>query len=120
MTGLPGESTESSLRITRPTKVVTVSMWTSPIVSSFITLVELTLEMPGVATNPIDIGPTDISLLICMISGALRQDVTSVNPLGGVGGLTKANAFDRGEDTGTSGVLNRQDGRAAGAVRKST
>ena len=76
--------------------------------------------MPGVATNPIDIGPTGILLLISMNLGALRQDVTSVNPLGGVGGLTKANAFDRGEDIGTGGVLNRQDGRAARVVREST
>ena len=76
--------------------------------------------MPGVATNPIDIGPTGISLSISTNSGTLRQDVTSVNPLGGVGGLTKASAFDGGEDVGTGGVLNRQDGRAAGAVRKST
>ena len=52
--------------------------------------------------------------------GALRQDVTSVNPLGGVGGLTKASAFDGGEDIGAGGVLNRQDGRAAGAVHEST
>ena len=76
--------------------------------------------MPGVATNPIDIGLTGISLPISMNSDALRQDVTLVNPLGGVGGLTKTNAFDRGEDIGASGVLNRQDGRAARAVRKST
>ena len=88
--------------------------------SSFITLDELTLEMPGVATNPIDIGPTGISLSISMNSGALRQDVTSVNPLGGVGGLTKASTSDRGEDIGAGRVLNRQDGRAAGAVCEST
>ena len=76
--------------------------------------------MLGVATNPIDIGPTGISLLMSMNSGALRQDVTSVNPLGGVGGLTKANAFDRGEDIGAGRVLNRQDGRVASAVHEST
>ena len=76
--------------------------------------------MPGVATNPIDIRPTGILLLISMNLGALRQDVTSVNPLGGVGGLTKANAFDGGEDIGTSRVPNRQDGRVARAVREST
>ena len=76
--------------------------------------------MPGVATNPIDIGLTGILLSISTNSGTLRQDVTSVNPLGGVGGLTKASAFDGGEDIGTSGVLNRQDGRAAGAVCEST
>ena len=73
--------------------------------------------MPGVATNPIDIGPTGILLSISMNSGALRQDVTSVNPLGG---LTKASAFDGGEDISAGGVLNRQDGRAAGALHKST
>ena len=76
--------------------------------------------MPGVATNPIDIGPTGILLSISTNSGTLRQDVTSVNPLGGVGGLTKASAFDRGEDISTGRVLNRQDGRVAGAVCKST
>ena len=88
--------------------------------SSFITLVKLTLEIPGVATSPIDIGLTGISLPISTNSGTLRQDVTSVNPLGGVGGLTKASAFDGGEDVSTGGVLNRQDGRATGAVCKST
>ena len=87
---------------------------------SFITLVELTLEIPGVATSPIEIGLTGISLSISMNSGALRQDVTSVNPLGGVGGLTKAIAFDGGEDVGTGRVLNRPDGRATGVVREST
>ena len=76
--------------------------------------------MPGVATNPIDIGPTGILLLISMNSGALRQDDTSVNPLGGVGALTKANAFDGGEDIGAGRVPNRQDGRAARAVCEST
>ena len=50
--------------------------------------------MPGVATNPIDIGPTGISLSISTNSGASEQDVTLVNPLGGVGGLTKVSAFD--------------------------
>ena len=76
--------------------------------------------MPGVATNPIDIGLTGILLLISTNLGTLRQDVTSVNPVGGVGGLTKANAFDGGEDIGVGRVPNRQDGRAAGGVCKST
>ena len=87
---------------------------------SCITLVKLTLEIPGVATSPIDIGPTGISLPISMNLGTLRQDVTLVNPLGGVGGLAKASAIDGGEDVGTSRVLNRQDGRVTGAVCKST
>ena len=76
--------------------------------------------MPGVATNPIDIGLTGISLSIFTNLGTLRQDVTLVNPLGGVGGLTKGSAFDGGEDIGAGRVLNRQDGRAAGAVHEST
>ena len=74
------------------------------------------MEMPGVTTKPIDIGPAGILLSISTNLGALRQDVISVNPLGGVGGLTKASAFDGGEDVGASRVLNRQDGRVAGAV----
>ena len=76
--------------------------------------------MPGVATNPIDIGPTGVLPSISMNLGTLRQDVTSVHPLGGVDGLTKASAFDGGEDIGAGRVLKRQDGRAAGAVWEST
>ena len=48
--------------------------------------------------------------------GALRQDITSVNPLGGVDGFVKANAHGGGEDVGSSGALDGQDGWATGAV----
>ena len=43
-----------------------------------------------------------------------------VNPWGGVGGLTKANALDGGENVGGNGVLDRQVGKATGVFRDST
>ena len=53
-------------------------------------------------------------------SGALRQDVTPVNPLGGVDGFVKASAHGGGEDIGGGRALDGQDGQATGAVWEGT
>ena len=57
---------------------------------------------------------------VSLNSGALRQDVTPVNPLGGVDGFVKASAHGGGEDICGSGALDRQDGRATGVVWEGT
>ena len=48
--------------------------------------------MPGVATSPIDVVFSNASWPVSSNSGVLRQDVTPVNPLGGVDGFVKASA----------------------------
>ena len=49
-----------------------VSMYTSSIVSSLTTRLELTLEMLGVITSPMDIVPTGISQPTSMTSGVFQ------------------------------------------------
>ena len=71
--------------MTLPTEVVMVSMYTSPVVSSLTTQLELTLEMPGDITSPMDIVPMGISQPISMTSGVFRQAITLAKPWGGVG-----------------------------------
>ena len=85
-------------RMTLPMEVVMVSMYTSPIVSSLTTWLELTLEMPGVITSPMDIVPTGIFQLISMTSGVFRKAVTPVKPQGRVDSCLNANALAGGGD----------------------
>ena len=49
------------LRIILPTEVVTVSTYVKPVASSFITWLELMLEISGVVTSPMDRVPTGTS-----------------------------------------------------------
>ena len=82
-------------------------MYTSPIVSSLTTQLELTLEMPGVITSPMDIVPTGISWPISMTSGVFRQAVTLAKPRGGVGGCFNANALAAGGDASGNGAFDK-------------
>ena len=108
---------ESDLpRMTLPMEVVMVSMYTSPVVSSLTTGLELTLEMPGVETSPMDILPTGISQPTSMTSGDFRQAVTLAKPWGRVGSHLNANALAGGGDAGSDGAFNKQSGRLIGIV----
>ena len=114
---MTGPSFEPDLpRMTLPTEVVMVSMYTSPIVSSWTTWLELTLEMPGVDTSPMDIEPTGISWPTSMTSGVFRQAVTLVKPWGGVGGCFNANVLAGGGDAGGNGAFGRQSSGIIGIV----
>ena len=62
-----------------------MSMYTSPIMLSWTTQLELTLEMPGVDTSPLDIEPTGVSWATFTTSGVSRQAITLAKPQGGVG-----------------------------------
>ena len=84
-----------------------VSMYTSPIVSSLTTWLELTLEILGVVTSPMDIVPTGISRPTSMTSGVFRQAVTPAKPQGGVGGHLNANALAGGGDAGGNGAFDK-------------
>ena len=89
-----GPSLNSVLpKIILPMEVITVSRYTSPVVSSFTTLLELMLKRPGFDTIPMDIAPTGMSQSTSTSSGVLKQVATLAKPRGSVGGLTNANAL---------------------------
>ena len=120
MSSMMGPLFKSDLmRMTLPMEVVMVSMYTSPIVSSLTTWLELTLEMQGVNTSPMDIEPTGISQPTSMTSGVFRQAITPVKPEGGVGGCFNANALAGGGDASGNRAFDKQSGRIIGIVRAS-
>ena len=120
MSSMTGPSFEPDLpRTTLPTEVVTVSMYSSPIMLSWTTWLELTLEMLGVDTSPMDKEPTGISRPTSMTSGVFRQAITLVKPQGGVGGCFNANALAGGGDASSDGAFDKQSGRIIGIVRVS-
>ena len=108
MSSMMGPSFGSDLlRMTLPMEVVTVSMYTSPVVSSLTTRLELTLEMLGVITSPMDIVPMGISQPTSMTSGVFRQAITLAKPWGRVGGCLNANALAGGGDAGGNGLFHK-------------
>ena len=100
-------------------EVVTVSTYTRPVMSSLTMWLELTLEMPGVVTKPMDIGPMGISWPTSTTSGVFRHAVTPAKPWGGVGSCLNANALAGGGDGSGDGAFNMQSGRFIGIVRAS-
>ena len=66
-------------------EVVMVSRYTSPVVSSFTTQLELMLKRLGLNTIPMDIVPTGVSQSTSTSSGILKQVTTPAKPQGGVG-----------------------------------
>ena len=107
-----GPSLGSELpRTILPMEVIMVSRYTSPMVSSFTTRLELTLERPGLDTIPMDIVPTCISRSTSSSSGILKQAVTPVKPQGSVGSLTNASALSgRGDFGGNEAFGGLDDG----------
>ena len=107
------------LSTTLPTEVVMVSMYTSPVVSSLTTQLELTLEMLGVVTSPMDIVPMGVSWPTSTASGVFRQAITLAKPWDGVGSHFNANALAGGGDAGGNGAFDKQSGGLRGIVRAS-
>ena len=85
------------LRVTLPTEVVMVSIYVMPVISSLTMQLELTLEIPVVATSPMGIAPTGTSRSTSMNSGVHKQAVTPEKPCGKVGGYRSAKACVGGE-----------------------
>ena len=91
-------------------EVIMVSKYTSPVVLSFTTRLELTLKRPGLDTIPMDIVPTGISQSTSTSSGVLKQATTPAKPQGGVGSLTNASVLAGGGDFGGDGAFRGLDG----------
>ena len=120
MSSMMGPSFGSDpLRTTLPTEVVTVSMYISPVVSSLTTWLELTLEMPGVVTSPMDIVPMGISQPTSTTSGVFRQAIIPAKPRGRVGSCLNANALAGGGDGGGDGAFDKQSDGFIGIIRVS-
>ena len=111
MSSIAGPSLGSELpRTILPMEVIMVSRYTSPVVSSFTTQLELMLERPGLNTIPMDIVPTGISQSISTSSRVLKQVTTPAKPQGGVGSLTNASVLAGGGDFGGDGAFGGLDG----------
>ena len=111
MSSISGPSLGSKLpRTILPMEVVTVSRYTSPVVLSFTTRLELTLERPGLDTIPMDIVPTGISWSTSTSSRVLKQVTTPAKPRGGVCGLTNASVLAGRGDFGGDGAFGGLDG----------
>ena len=110
MSSITGPSLGSELpRMILPMEVVMVSRYTSPVVSSFTTWLELMLKRPGLNTIPMDIVPTGISWSTSSSSDVLKQAVTPVKPQGSVGNFTIASALAGGGDFGGNGAFGGLD-----------
>ena len=96
-----------------------VYRYTSPVVLSFTTWLELTLERLGFDTIPMDIAPTGVSQSTSTSSGVLKQATTPAKPQGGMGGLTNASVLAGGGDFGGNGAFGDLDGGPMEVVRVS-
>ena len=111
MSSIMGPSLGSKLpRTILPTEVIMVSRYTSPVVSSFTTQLELMLKRPGLDAILMDIVPTGISQSTSSSSSVLKQAVTPVKPRGSVGSLTNASALAGGGDFGGDEAFGGLDG----------
>ena len=110
MSSIVGPSLDSVLPMTiLPMDVIMVSRYTSPVMSSFTTWFELTLERPGFNTIPMDIVPTGISQSTSTSSGVLKQATTPAKPQGGVGSFTNASVLAGRGDFGGNGAFGGLD-----------
>ena len=112
MSSIMGPSFRSDLpRMTLPTEVVMVSTYTSPVVSSLTMRLELTLEMLGVVTNPMDIVPMGVSWPTSTTPCVFRHAVTPAKPQGRVGCHLNTNALAGRGDGGGNRAFDMQSGR---------
>ena len=114
----PGDEASESgpLRATLPKEVVTVSMYVTPVASSLTMWLVLMVEIPGVATTPMDMVPRGAPEATSNSSGVHRQAVTPAKPCSGVVGSTTANACTGEEGLGWVGVFDGEAGGFTGTV----
>ena len=91
-------------------EVITVSRYTSPLVLSFTTRLQLMLKRPRLDTIPMDIVPTGISQSTSTSSRVLKQATTLAKLRGSVGGLTNASVLAGGGDFDGNGAFGGLDG----------
>ena len=117
MSSIVGPSLDSMLPMTiLPMDVVTVSRYTSPVLSSCTTRLEETLDMPGFDTIPMVIMLTGMFRSTSTSSQVLKQAATPAKPQGSVDGLTNANALASGGDLGGDEALGVLGGVLKGMV----
>ena len=80
---------------------------------------ELTLEIPGVATSPMGMDPTGALRSTSTCSGVCKQAITPEKPCGGVGSHMSAKAWVNGEGWGGVGVLGGETGGFIGIILES-
>ena len=80
-----------------PTEVVIVSMYVMLVISSFTVWLELTLEIPGVATSLMGMASTGALRSTSTSSGVCKQVITPEKPCGRAGSDTSAKACMDGE-----------------------
>ena len=118
--GPVGEASGSGpLMGTLPMEVVMVSTYVMPVTSSFMLLLVLTLEIPGVTTSPMGMVPMGASRSTSTSSGICKQAVTLEKPCSRVGSHMSTNACGSKEGLGGVGVLGGQDGGFMGIIWES-
>ena len=105
------------LRATLPMEVVTMSIYVIPVASSLMMWLILMVEIPGVATTPMDMVPWGTSEAISRGCDVRRQAVTPAKLHGGVIGHMTANACTGEKGLDGVGVFNRGTGGFAGPAR---
>ena len=101
------------LSTTLPMEVVRVSININPVVSSWMTLLELRLEIPEVVSILMDIMSMDVSHLVCVGSSIPKQATTPAKPWGRLDGHSTTNAFVGG-DVGGEGMFGKWAGDLMG------
>ena len=96
----------SPLSTTLPMEVVRVSINIDPVVSSWMTLLALMLEIPEVVSILMGIMSMDMSHLVCVGSSIPKQPTTPAKPWGGLDSHSTANAFIGG-DVGGEGIFGK-------------
>ena len=97
------------LRMILPKEVVIVSTYVMPVMLSFMTQLELTLDIPG--ASPLDTVPTDTS-------GIFKQAITPSKLHGRVEGFTGAIGVVDGEGSDGEGTSGRWTGDFTGFIQE--
>ena len=107
------------LRATLPTEVVMVSTYVTPVTSSLMMWLVLTLEIPGVTTSPMGMVPMGASRSTSMSSGIHKQAITPEKAHGRVGSCMSTNACAGEKGLGGVGVLSGEGGGFIGIIWES-
>ena len=112
-------SESGPLRATLPMEVVTVSMQVTPVTSSLMMWLVLTIDILGAATTPKGMVPRGSSRATSTSSGICRHAVTPAKLCGRVGSCMRANACTGEEGLGGVGVFGWETGGCMGIIWES-
>ena len=112
-------SRSGPLRAILPMEVVMVSMYVTPIASSLMMWLVLTVEIPGVTTSQMGMVPMGASRSTSTSFGIHKQAITPEKPHSRVGGCTSTSACTGEEGLGGVGVLGGEAGGFMGINQES-